>query len=170
MEKSAEEQQENNTTEPYKPQNRREIGKRELELQRAREEAGLTEQPPGIRTVNEALAAQNAPVREKAASLEEARERINPYEKADANNAQTIQDALSVVYPRLANGGFDVGDAEDPRVVSAAEFLQRVDPSLLRRIASSPSRTGSRAGLSLEEITELAARARPSARGRRASN
>lgn len=158
------------STESYKPENRREIGKLELELQRAREKAGLTDQPAGVRTINEALAAQNAPVREKAAAVEEARERINPYEEADTDDAQTIQNALSIVYPRLENGGFDVGDANDSRVVSAAEFLQRVDPSLLRRIASSPSRTGSRAGLSLEEITDLAARARPSARGRKVSN
>lgn len=160
----------NRSTESYKPENRREIGKLELELQRAREKAGLTDQPAGVRVINEALDAQNAPVREKAAAVEEARERINPYEEADTEDAQTIQNALSIVYPRLENGGFDVGDANDSRVVSAAEFLQRVDPSLLRRIASSPSRTGSRAGLSFEEITDLAARARPSARGSKVSN
>lgn len=150
---------------PYDPKDRAELARLELEVQKAREEAGLMNQPAGIRQINEALAAQNAPVREKVAQLEAAQERINPFAEANAKDAQTIQAALDVVYPEMDGGGFDVGSAEDSRVVSAAEFLRRVDPSLLRMVASSPG--SNRAGLSLEEISNIAAKAIRSARGRK---
>lgn len=152
---------------PYDPKDRAELAKLELEVQRARDAAGLSAQPRGIRSINEALDTRYAPVREKVDQLEQAQQRINPFADADEGDAQTIQQALSVVYPSLGNGGFDVGDPRDPQVVSAAEFLQRVDPGFLRRIASSPSRTGSRAGLSLEEIPALASRATRTPRGRK---
>jgi hypothetical protein len=152
---------------PYDPKDRAELARLELEVQRAREEAGLTDQPAGIRQINESLAAQNAPVREKVAQLEAAQERINPFAEADARDAQTIQAALDVVYPEMDGGGFDVGSTEDSRVVSAAEFLRRVDPSLLRMVASSPG--SNRAGLSLEEISNIATKATRPPRGRKAN-
>lgn len=151
---------------PYDPKDRAELARLELEVQRAREEAGLADQPAGIRQINEALSAQNAPVREKVAQLEAAQQRINPFAEADTKDAQTIQAALDVIYPEMDGGGFDVGSAEDPRVVSAAEFLRRVDPSLLRMVASSPG--SNRAGLTFEELSDIAAKATRSPRGRKA--
>lgn len=155
--------------EPYSPNDRLEIARLEEELRKAREAAGLSAQPAGIRTVNEALAVQYAPVREKADQLDEAKERINPFGDSDPTDAQSIHAALNVVYPAMDGGGFDIGNQDDARVISAAEYLSRVSPGLLRSVAASPSRTGSRAGLTLEEIPRLAAKAKPSGRGRKSN-
>ena len=149
---------------PFNPKDREELAKLETELQKERERVGLTKQPSGIRQINEAMASQYASVREKAAQLKEAQERLDPFAERDAREAQDIQRALDVVYPSIAGGRFDVGNAEDPRVVSAAEFLTRVNPSLLRMVASAPA--SNRSGLSLEEIYDIARKAKRSARGR----
>lgn len=151
-------------TKPFDPKDRAEVARTEAELQRAREEAGLAAQPAGIRQINEAFAAQYSGVREKARSAQQARENINPFEGYDPEDAQSIQRALDVVYPDLGDGRFDVGSATDPRVVSAAEYLQKVNPSLLRAVASSPG--SNRAGLSLQEISDLAEKAKRTPRGK----
>jgi hypothetical protein len=149
---------------PFNPKDREELAKLETELQKERERVGLTKQPSSIRQINEAMASQYASVREKAAQLKEAQERLDPFAERDAREAQDIQRALDVVYPSMAGGRFDIGNTEDPRVVSAAEFLTRVNPSLLRMVASAPS--SNRSGLSLEEIYDIAKKAKSSARGR----
>jgi hypothetical protein len=149
---------------PFNPKDREELAKLETELQKERERVGLTKQPSGIRQINEAMASQYASVREKAAQLKEAQERLDPFAEGDNREAQDIQRALDVVYPSVAGGGFDIGNTEDPRVVSAAEFLTRVNPSLLRMVASAPA--SNRSGLSLEEIYDIAKKAKSSARGR----
>ena len=149
---------------PFNPKDREELAKLETELQKERERVGLTKQPSSIRQINEAMASQYASVREKAAQLKEAQERLDPFAERDAREAQDIQRALDVVYPSMAGGRFDIGNTEDSRVVSAAEFLTRVNPSLLRMVASAPS--SNRSGLSLEEIYDIAKKAKSSARGR----
>jgi len=149
---------------PFNPKDRAELARLEAELQKERERVGLTKQPAGIRQVNEAMASQYASVREKAAQLKEAQERIDPFAESNAKDAQDIQSALDVVYPAMAAGGFDVGNSEDPRVVSAAEYLTKVSPSLLRMVASAPA--SNRSGLSLQEIYDIAKKAKRTARGR----
>ena len=149
---------------PFNPKDRAELARLEAELQKERERVGLTKQPAGIRQVNEAMASQYASVREKAAQLKEAQERIDPFAESNAKDAQDIQSALDVVYPAMAAGGFDVGNTEDPRVVSAAEYLTKVSPSLLRMVASAPA--SNRSGLSLQEIYDIAKKAKRTARGR----
>ena len=149
---------------PFNPKDRAELARLEAELQKERERVGLTKQPAGIRQINEAMASQYSSVREKAAQLKEAQERIDPFAESNAKDAQDIQSALDVVYPVMAAGGFDVGNAEDPRVVSAAEYLTRVSPSLLRMVASAPA--SNRSGLSLQEIYDIAKKAKRTARGR----
>jgi hypothetical protein len=149
---------------PFNPKDRAELARLEAELQKERERVGLTKQPAGIRQVNEAMASQYASVREKAAQLKEAQERIDPFAESNAKDAQDIQSALDVVYPAMDAGGFDVGNTEDPRVVSAAEYLTKVSPSLLRMVASAPA--SNRSGLSLQEIYDIAKKAKRTARGR----
>ena len=149
---------------PFNPKDMAELARLESELQKERERVGLTKQPAGIRQINEAMASQYSSVREKAAQLKEAQERIDPFAESNAKDAQDIQSALDVVYPVMAAGGFDVGNAEDPRVVSAAEYLTRVSPSLLRMVASAPA--SNRSGLSLQEIYDIAKKAKRTARGR----
>lgn len=145
--------------EPKKPDSR--VAKTQQSLNVAREEAGLAQQPWGIRQINEALSVDNAKVREKAARARQARESIDPYADGSLQDPQEIQNALRIVYPEIGEdtNRFDVGSAEDPNVIFAAEYLQRVDPSLLKRIAASPGRGGRRGSLTFDELPELAKRA-----------
>lgn len=128
----------------------------------AREESGLAQQPWGIRQINEALSVDNADVRKKAAKATEVKKRLDPYADEDLRDPQAIQAALRVVYPEIGeeSNRFDVGNADDPDVVFAAEYLQRVEPSLLKAIAASPGRGGRRGSLTFQELPELAKRAK----------
>lgn len=158
--------QTNATTSPTQgsvPQARTELAQQELVAQRAKEEAGLMNQPPVIRDINQAFSSQYSGVREKAGAAEATRRRVDPFKGRDTKDAQTIQLALDLVYPPMEGGGFDVGDSTDPAVVSAAEFLSKVSPSLLRMIATSPA--SNRSGLSLEEIKQIAAKGKRLPRG-----
>ena len=145
------------------PQARAELAQQELVAQRAREEAGLMNQPPVIRDINQAFSSQYSGVREKVGAAKATRRRVDPFKGRDTKDAQTIQLALDLVYPPMEGGGFDVGDSTDPAVVSAAEFLSKVSPSLLRMIAASPASNRSR--LSLEEIKQIAAKGKRLPRG-----
>lgn len=152
---------------PKEPEPDSRVTGAEQAVDRAREESGLADQPWGIRQVNEAFSADNAEVREKAAKAKQAKQKIDPYSDEGLRDPQTIQSALSVVYPEIGEdtNRFDVGNVNDPQVVLAAEYLQRVDPALLKIIAASPGRGGRRGGLTFEELPELAKRA-PSMRSK----
>jgi nitrate reductase assembly molybdenum cofactor insertion protein NarJ len=151
----------------FDPRDRARVAQLDLDAQRARDEAGLSAQPPVIRDINEALSAQYSGVRDKVQAADEAREQINPFEKSDTKSASDIQSALAVVYPVIGGEGFgsrfDVGSDTDPAVVSAAEFLSKVDPGFLRRIAASPG--SNRAALTLDEIPKIAAKIKRQPRG-----
>ena len=151
----------------FDPRDRARVAQLDLDAQRARDEAGLSAQPPVIRDINEALSAQYSGVRDKVQAADEAREQINPFEKSDTKSASDIQSALAVVYPVIGGEGFgsrfDVGSDTDPAVVSAAEFLSKVNPGFLRRIAASPG--SNRAALTLDEIPKIAAKIKRQPRG-----
>lgn len=139
----------------------------------------LSDQPPGIRQINEAVAYPYTEAREAKAKVSQLKKQLQPFENYDTGDPQDVQNAISIVYPEIDSKGslqrkFDVGKSDDPQVAFAAEFLQKVEkenPGFVRRMAASPGPGGERGQLTLEEVPELAAAAdkfrnkRRSARG-----
>jgi hypothetical protein len=139
------------------------------ELSAMKEASGLTQQPWGIRQINEALSSDNAAIRAKAEELRQVQLDIKPLADADENNAQDVAAALKLVYPEISGGGgmapkFDVGDPKDSRVMAAAMFLQKVRPEFLKMVASDPG--VARGNLSFKEIDDIV-RNQPTTTGKR---
>ena len=138
------------------------------ELEAMKQASGLSQQPFGVRQINEALSSENTAIRNKAEELRQAQIELNPLAELDTNRAQDVAAALELVYPKIGgndmNPRFDVGNPQDARVMAAAMFLQNVRPEFLRMVANDPG--VARGRLSLKEIDDIV-RSQPSASGNR---